>query len=276
VAAFGIDSRRRLFIVQEPKGALVHVSNSQSHPDEDLHAVRGRLFGLINSGAYGPHGRLPPERHLSAQFGVSRRTVRRVLEALAAEGLIWRHRGKGTFLGQPPDPTGPLAAEIVGETRPLEIMEARLCIELQLAALCAGRAGADDVDRMRRLARRVFSTQDLDLVEFRNGVLHRRIARAAGNKPLLTSFSLLDEIRASGAWRELRARARSIERLSESDRRRQAIVDAIATAQPEAAAAAMRTHLETLSGNLGMIVAQPASGSGSKPKRQRHDAATDH
>lgn len=233
------------------------MSSSQSHPDENSHAVRGRLFGLIKSGAYGADGRLPPEREMCVQFGVSRRTVRRALEALAAEGLIWRHRGKGTFLGQPHDRTSLLAAEIAGVTKPLEVMEARLCIEPELAALCAQRAGADDVDRMRRLAQRVFSTEDPDLVELWDGALHRLIARTAGNKPLLTSFSLLDGIRASEAWRELRVRAHSIERLRESDRQHQAIIDAIAAAQPEAAAAAMRAHLETLAGNLEQILTRP-------------------
>lgn len=255
---------------------MVHLSSSQAHPDENSHAVRGRLFGLIKSGAYGADGRLPPEREMCVQFGVSRRAVRRALEALAAEGLIWRHRGKGTFLGQPPDPTGLLAAEIAGTTKPLEIMEARLCIEPKLAALCAQRAGADDVERMRRLAERVFSTQDADLVELWDGALHRLIARAAGNKPLMISFSLLDGIRASEAWRELRVRARSNEALWESERQHQAIIDAIAAARPDAAASAMRAHLETLARNLGRIVARSASRSRSKPERERHDDAADH
>src|SRR5690606_41847884 len=83
--------------------------------------------------------RLPPSSTLSPYTPLfrSRRSIRLALEALEAEGLIWRRQGKGTFAGSPPDPTGALAAAIVGDTTPADIMEARLALEPALAALCA-------------------------------------------------------------------------------------------------------------------------------------------
>lgn len=212
----------------------------------------------MEDGAFGPDGRLPPERELSERFSVSRRTLRRALESLEAEALIWRHQGKGTFMGQPPDPTGALAAEIAGETHPLEVMEARLCIEPQLAALCAARANPADVGRMRALAARVVTAPDPDATELWDGALHRLIARTARNRPLLTAFSLLDEIRSKEGWRTLRSRARSAETLHVTDRQHHAIIDAIAAGAPEAAHALMRDHLLALAGNLERILAPAA------------------
>ncbi|WP_164125975.1 GntR family transcriptional regulator, partial [Stenotrophomonas maltophilia] len=46
----------------------------------------------------GPQGRLPPERDLAAVLDVSRAELRKALAALEAEGQLWRHVGKGTFL----------------------------------------------------------------------------------------------------------------------------------------------------------------------------------
>jgi DNA-binding FadR family transcriptional regulator len=219
--------------------------------------VRQRLMALIRSGSLGPDGRLPTERDLCAQLVVSRRAVRLALESLEAEGLIWRRQGKGTFAGQQPDPTGILAAAIIGETTPMAVMEARLAIEPALAALCAERAAPEDIARMRHLARRVLEARDPDSTELWDGALHRLIAQAAGNKPLVAMFSLLDEVRATESWRDVRSAVRSLETLKVSTREHHAIIDAIEAGNPDAAAAAMRAHLTTLMVNLSKAVASP-------------------
>jgi DNA-binding FadR family transcriptional regulator len=213
---------------------------------------------MIDGGLPLPDGRLPTERELSEIAGVSRRTVRRALEELEADQVIWRRQGKGTFAGVAPDPTQALAAEIVGQTDFVEVMEARICIEPILAAMCAARAGAGDVARMRDLARRTAGAVGPEEMEIWDGALHRLIARTAGNRPLLTAFAMLDEIRSNESWRELRARARSGETLKANDAAHRTIIDAIAAGRAEAAEAAMRAHLTTLADNLRRIL--PARG----------------
>ena len=99
--------------------------------------VRNYLQELLTEGKLGPDGRLPTERELSDKTGAPRRLIRRALAALEAEGLIWRRQGKGTFAGQPVEPVSALAAEISDSSEPVEVMEARLCIEPEIAALCA-------------------------------------------------------------------------------------------------------------------------------------------
>ncbi len=81
--------------------------------DDPAH-VRAQLLAMIDGGGLGRDGRLPPERELSARFGLPRRSVRRVPTALEAEGLVWRRQGKGTFAGTPEDPVGQLVAEVAG------------------------------------------------------------------------------------------------------------------------------------------------------------------
>src|SRR6056297_2463571 len=58
-----------------------------------------RLRALMTSESYGPGDRLPAERELIDLLGVGRAALRRALEQLEREGAIWRHVGKGTFVG---------------------------------------------------------------------------------------------------------------------------------------------------------------------------------
>ncbi|MDO9641078.1 MAG: FCD domain-containing protein [Pseudotabrizicola sp.] len=221
---------------------------------ESIAEVQARLRAMIENGALGPDGRLPPEREMCQMTRAGRRTVRRALDVLEAEGLIWRRQGKGTFAGLPPDPTQVLAAEIVGETTILEVMEARLCIEPALAAMCAARALPADIARMRNLAARTLSAADTVSFELWDGALHKMIARTADNKPLLTAFSMIDEIRGNENWRGLRSKARSVETLQVSDSEHHAIIDRIEAGDAAGAEAAMRAHLTTLARNLQRII----------------------
>lgn len=205
---------------------------------------------MIETGKLPADGRLPTERELAAEFGCGRRTIRRVLDALETEGLIWRKQGKGTFAGQPPDPTGALAAEIAPDVDPLVVMEARICIEPALAELCALRATGEDVQRLQKLAQRASHSVDADTVELWDGALHRAIARIAGNRVMLTAFVLLDEVRMGSDWQEQRHRARTPEAMALYDTQHANIIDAIERRDGSGAFEAMRAHLEALSENL--------------------------
>jgi DNA-binding FadR family transcriptional regulator len=235
-------------------GSTLNQHTPSPAPLESAEIAKARLLAMLETGLSGTSGRLPTERDLSAAMQVSRRSVRRALQQLEADGLIWRKQGKGTFAGLPPDPTQTLAAEIVGETNFLEVMEARLCIEPALAAMCATKATPADIDRMHNLARRIVEATDPQSIELWDGSLHRLIARTAGNRPLLTAFSMVDEIRNSQNWRGLRHKARSLETLRVSDNEHRAIIDAIEAGNPILAEAAMRAHLQTLAANLRRIM----------------------
>ncbi len=218
--------------------------------------VLAELRRLITSGDVNGDGRLPTERDLATRLGVGRRLLREALNVLEEEGLIWRRQGKGTFIGQPPDPHGQLAAEMVDLVDVSAIMEARLCIEPVLAGMAANRASQDDVERMRRLVDHIGLAPEADTAELWDGALHRLIARVAGNPIMLTAFQLLDEVRLRDDWLAMRANARSADSLADSDREHRAIVAAVAAGDARAAEMAMRQHLERLARNLPAAVRQ--------------------
>lgn len=71
-------------------------------PDEPLYSlVASRMEQLIASERWREGDRLPPERQLCGDFGVSRATLRQALGELEERGLITRHQGRGTFVTKP-------------------------------------------------------------------------------------------------------------------------------------------------------------------------------
>ncbi|MEM1428302.1 MAG: FCD domain-containing protein [Pseudomonadota bacterium] len=232
--------------------------NASPGPDvrEDASVLRA-LRHIVEGEKLPSDGRLPTEREIAAELGCGRRAVRRALDELEREGLIWRRQGKGTFAGQPPDPAEALAAEIAPSADALAVMEARLCIEPGLADLCAQRATSQDVDRLRGLARRSAEPYDAEAAELWDGALHRAIARIAGNRILLTAFSLVDEVRLGTEWQEQRHRARSPETMALYDRQHTLIIDAIAARDGNAASVAMHAHLSALTERLRASMEEP-------------------
>jgi DNA-binding FadR family transcriptional regulator len=194
---------------------------------------------------------------LAAQIGISRQALRRALEVLEAEGRIWRHQGKGTFLG--PRPVHPQMGleELASRTNPLEVMNVRLEIEPILARLAALYSSNGDVERLFHLVQKTASSSDADAYELWDSALHRAIAEAAGNSLLLAIFDLVDRIRQDMNWQALRERARSKDKLSAQVEQHRQIVTAIAQREAHAAERAMREHLELVRDGLLKVMTRP-------------------
>ncbi|MBD9527654.1 MULTISPECIES: FadR/GntR family transcriptional regulator [Paracoccus] len=207
-----------------------------------------RLRRYLDAGETRSGGRMPTERQLAETLGIGRRAVRRALEVLEAEGLIWRRQGSGTFAGPLPAEN---SAEQIATTDFLEIMEVRLRLEPQLAALAAMRAKPAQIARMHELADRIVQCEDADARELWDGTLHRQIAQAAGNALFLSLFDTVNRLRQDEAWQAIRERARGGNGTRDITlRQHHAIIDAIAARDPQAAANEMRQHLLMLQEKL--------------------------
>jgi DNA-binding FadR family transcriptional regulator len=234
------------------------------HDDSDnSNAALDRLRSLLRAGRFEKGTRLPTERTLAEELGVSRRSVRRAFEVLESEGIVWRRQGSGTFVGSRPAETEERLDVLVAGTDPMEVMEVRLRLEPQLAQLAAMRAKPEDVGGMYDLIGKIGECSDADARELWDGALHRKIAQCAGNNLMLALFDMMNRVRQDLAWQKIREQARVAARSRPiTHDQHLAIVDAIAARDPLGAGEAMRRHLLTIQENL--------------VRATSHDAVTDH
>jgi DNA-binding FadR family transcriptional regulator len=209
-----------------------------------------RIRALIREHRDEADYKLPAEREIAESMAVGRRAVRRALEVLEAEGIVWRRQGKGTFIGNGPVPRPHNLADLASRTNPIDVMETRLVLEPGIARLAALRASRDDIDALERLSRRTAAAIDDDGWELWDSVFHRRIAECAGNYMLIAMLDALQRVRQEPEWRNLRASIRTEERRQRVFREHDEIVAAISDRDGQAAEQAMRRHLRTIDTNL--------------------------
>src|SRR6187399_2252016 len=98
--------------------------------------IADQIAALIERGEYAPGSRLPPERDLAKQLGVSRPSVREALIALEVEGLVEVRIGSGIYV-QPGNEDAGVGDAHEAEAGPYELLRARYVIEAECAALAA-------------------------------------------------------------------------------------------------------------------------------------------
>ncbi|WP_344337373.1 FadR/GntR family transcriptional regulator [Brevibacterium salitolerans] len=198
------------------------------------------LRGVLHVGS-----RLPSERELAEERGVSRTTVRAALAALEAEGFVERRvgRGGGTFV------TGPGSRGVTEALRNAvgtagfpsgDLAEARLEVEPRCAALAAVRMAPEALDELRDLQRVMARARRRREFFDANARFHALIAQSSGNAVLAAVIGGL-----TAPIRELTddpLRIREDE-LRLTVRAHEAVFGALAAGDAEAAEAAMRVHL---------------------------------
>lgn len=188
--------------------------------------------------------RLPAERELCDILGVSRGELRKALALMEAEGEVWRHVGKGTFIGARPPEELSIIAEVASRSNPAEVMRARSLVEPLLAGEAALHATAEDIAEMHQClsgARRAESWRHYENWDNR---LHRAVAESAGNVVLLALFDQLNAIRRTVVWGRLRPGIERPPADHHSFADHDAIVAAIEDRDADAATRAMRRHLD--------------------------------
>jgi GntR family transcriptional regulator, uxu operon transcriptional repressor len=194
--------------------------------------------------------RLPPERELCEVLGVSRGDLRKALAVLEKEGQIWRHVGKGTFIGSGPVRETVAIAEIAGRTNPSDLMRSRLILEPEIAREAALHATRQNIASMRRSLAQTRAAVTWRQYENFDNLLHRQIAEASGNTVLLGLFDVLNAIRRTVVWGRLRADSARPPADHHSFVEHESIVDGIENRDLARAASAMRLHVQSVANHL--------------------------
>jgi GntR family transcriptional repressor for pyruvate dehydrogenase complex len=168
------------------------------NPREDRHdigdsasAVVAHVRQLIDRGALGPGARLPAERDLALQVGVSRPTVRAGLRTLGALGVVRSRRGSGTYIPEGPPTLGAEALSFLAALHKFtvdDVYETRRILEVGAAGLAAERATAEQLATLADEVAGLFaSLNDRQVFLVHDINFHRGIAAASGN-PIVASM----------------------------------------------------------------------------------------
>jgi DNA-binding FadR family transcriptional regulator len=225
--------------------------------------IARQLSDLIAEGEFAPGQRLPAERDLAKQFGVSRPPVREALIALEVAGKVEVRVGAGVFVAKPrPSPLPSLSDEGEG---PFELIRARRLIEGETAAAAAREATEAEVaviratvEEFQRLDRAARATDPADRA------FHVAIAGATHNGPLVSVVTMLWDQGRGTVYKQMERHFETPALRANTLSDHQAILDAIAAHDPRAARKAMRSHLsrvarEFKSGFGGKKRSAPAS-----------------
>jgi DNA-binding FadR family transcriptional regulator len=249
-------------------------------------ARRGRDLAeliLAESGRAGlrPGSRLPTERRLAADLGVTRSGIRLALAALEADGLISREVGRGTFLraaaadalaaarrgdpdagaadsGQEDDnvlgpggePPRSAVRPAVPDFAPADVMTVRRLIEPQALPLVVLWATARDFAEMERCLAGGDQAASYEEFEAWDLALHRGIIAAAHSPLLAALYGVVESARHGQVWGDLKRRSATRQRRELYQEDHRAIVTGLRARDTDAAVDAMRTHLARVAGHL--------------------------
>ncbi len=209
-----------------------------------------RLNRMIVDGQIPEQSKLPPERELARELDVTRSSLRKALSLLEAEGKIWRHVGKGTFVGNPPTEKTLQISSLTRFTNPMEIMEVRLVIEPRLAGFAAIRATPAMITKMYRCIEKSELATDIGAYELWDATLHRTIAEAAHNSLLLSVLNIVNEMRKDKLWGQLKESAVTPEKMIAYSSQHHECIEAIENRNAAKAEHLMTIHLELVKDDL--------------------------
>ena len=204
--------------------------------------IADQISTLISEGEYTAGSRLPPERNLAKQLGVSRPSVREALIALEVEGLLDVRVGSGIYVTHPGKRRRRDALQ--GASGPFEVIHARWLIESECAALAAKNASPAQLDAIREAHADVIrqSKHDHNPLDA-DRLFHVRIAEASGNSALVLVVQTLWDQRMGPLYRSLERKLEYPRMAAETVREHQTIVNAIVRRDARAARSAMREHM---------------------------------
>ena len=207
---------------------------------------------LIRRGEWKAKQKIPSQRVLSEQLGVSRASLREALLTLETLGLVHTYPARGTFV------TGPKSGPRRGDARwrfSENYTLREVLIESRLAALAAGTMTSTDIvaltvanDAMEK------AWADGDLLSNAEADLsfHRNIADACGNRMLLQTYNSLSDFLTETP--RLPIPFTAVDRMARSIAEHRAIVDAITRRDAEAAGAAMADHIRKTAACAGILI----------------------
>jgi DNA-binding FadR family transcriptional regulator len=213
------------------------------------------LRDRIVHGEFPLHSQLPPERTLCQRLGVTRTGLRSALQILEAENRIWRHVGKGTFVGGRPSSVHSCPEFLGTHTTLSELLEARHLIEPIAARLAALRAHGSDLDLLERYYRAAASSPDWESWNKWDELFHRALAEASANGFIISIIDHVFRAKGHSRWCITRAPTFNAALKKKYSAHHADIVNSVVSRDCNGAETAMQRHIAAIAKSLGPALA---------------------
>lgn len=234
--------------LQLVSSATPGAASPDAGPDRAYQRLAVQIHALIGAGEFALGERLPSERALAERFDVSRTSVREAIIALELQGFVEVRGGSGIYVTEPSAAIGHapmfVSASEAGPG-PFELLNARLLIESEIAALAAVTRKDTDIDGIfSALADMRRFMDDKDANEAADRLFHLRIAESTGNSVLLQMVTALWDQFRGPVWEKIDHHFHTTELRLVSQEDHQRVFAALVARDAEGARAAMRAHLQ--------------------------------
>jgi GntR family transcriptional repressor for pyruvate dehydrogenase complex len=203
-----------------------------------------KIKGMIVSGELGPGARLPKEADLAERLGLSRNSLREAVRALSMIRVLDVRQGDGTYVTSlEPNLLLDALSFVVDFHRDdtvLQFLEVRRILEPAAAALAAERMLDDDVDKLQLVLDDLGTDPTIEALVANDIEFHRQIAAGTDNAVLASLVEgLSGPTMRARIWRGLTQEGAA----TRTREQHQAIVDAIASRQPDLARSWATVHI---------------------------------
>jgi DNA-binding FadR family transcriptional regulator len=206
--------------------------------------ISDQLRSLISAGEFPSGSRLPSERDLSLQLGVSRPSLREALIALEVEGYIEVRMGSGIYVCEPPSPNE-RGFDLSSEEGPLELIRARAMLEGEVAAAAAKHGRKPQFDAVEQAIEQMETDARAGVTPIEADCLfHVRVAEATGNSVLVGMVKRLFELRLGPLFDQLHSHFDTPEVWAQAIVEHRDVLKALRAKKPAQAKAAMQRHMD--------------------------------
>ena len=215
-------------------------------PQRLYRQIADQLRTLIQSGEFVAGSRLPTERDLAKQLGVSRPSVREALIALEVEGWVEVRTGSGVYVLDRAQHTQSAEKTIATtEWGPLELIRARRVVEGEMAAIAALQAKRKHLDAMRQALADMARDASAGVLPLDSDrAFHSAIVESTGNVVLVETVHSFWDSRRGPLFTRLGGYFETVQSWRSAIAEHTTILDAIAAHDGPAARAAMHTHMD--------------------------------
>lgn len=214
--------------------------------------LAGRILAAAQEAGLSAGGRLPTERQLALQHGVSRASVRNALALLELNGVVVRQVGRGTFIASRENGQAPETGREIPLTdlSPADVMAVRVLLEPPAMALVVARATTRDIAEMERCLVAGDRASNFSDFERWDSALHRALFQGTHNPLLIHMYEALETAKHGPLWGALKVGHDSPENRARYQRQHREVVNAVRDRHGDAATAAMQAHLADVSATV--------------------------